>query len=175
MPGNSPGWSNECVVQKVLPGTIRVVERSTMWALCRRGCPCDRQRTGRRACQPARSNRSMQIPSEGPLRRNADTSRNRRHNTVERTSAHRLWACVDPGHLTWAPSAGLHQRPREGARVRSSWVTLEPASALCSGQPHRQGAPPLEQDVDADEYADFTKEYRLQHERITLPTTFNTK
>src|SRR5665647_3159214 len=30
------------------------------------------------------------------------------------------------------------------ARVRSSWVTFEPASASCSGQPHRQGAPPLE-------------------------------
>ena len=61
------------------------------------------------------------------------------------------------------------------ARVRSSWVTFEPLSASCSGQPHRQGAPPLEQDVAADEYADFTKEYGLQHERITLPTTFNTK
>ncbi len=31
------------------------------------------------------------------------------------------------------------------------------------------------QDVAADEYADFTKEYGLHHERITLPTTFNTK
>jgi len=30
------------------------------------------------------------------------------------------------------------------ARVRSSWVTFEPSSASCSGQPHRQGAPPLE-------------------------------
>jgi len=30
------------------------------------------------------------------------------------------------------------------ARVRSSWVTFEPPSASCSGQPHRQGAPPLE-------------------------------
>ena len=26
-----------------------------------------------------------------------------------------------------------------------------------------------------DEYADFTKEYGLHHERITLPTTFNAK
>jgi len=26
-----------------------------------------------------------------------------------------------------------------------------------------------------DEYADFTKECRLQHERILVPTTFNTK
>ena len=45
------------------------------------------------------------------------------------------------------------------ARVRSSWVTFEPLSASCSGQPHRQGAHPLEQDVEAVEYADFTKEY----------------
>jgi len=45
------------------------------------------------------------------------------------------------------------------ARVRSSWVTFEPSSALCSGQPHRQGAPALKQDVAADEYADFTNEY----------------
>jgi len=30
------------------------------------------------------------------------------------------------------------------ARVRSSWVTFEPVSASCSGQPRRQGAPPLE-------------------------------
>jgi len=29
------------------------------------------------------------------------------------------------------------------ARVRSSWVTFEPSSASCSGQPHRQGASPL--------------------------------
>src|SRR5680860_654035 len=83
--------------------------------------------------------------------------------------------CVDPGHLTWAPRAGFHQRPRMGTRVRSSWVTFEPSSASCSGQPHRQGAPPLEQDVAGDEYADFTKEYGCQCERITLPTTFNTK
>src|SRR5665647_426267 len=61
------------------------------------------------------------------------------------------------------------------ARVRSSWVTFEPSSASCSGQPHRQGAPPLEQDVVADEYADFTKEYGLHHERISLPTTFNAR
>ena len=27
-----------------------------------------------------------------------------------------------------------------GARVRSTWVTFELSSALCSGQPHRQGA-----------------------------------
>jgi|GEM_PF-4300215 len=27
----------------------------------------------------------------------------------------------------------------------------------------------------ADVYADFTKEYRLHDERVTLPTTFNTK
>ena len=33
----------------------------------------------------------------------------------------------------------------------------------------------LEQDVDTDRCADFTKEYRPQHERLTLPTTFNTK
>src|SRR5664280_111256 len=57
------------------------------------------------------------------------------------------------------------------AWVSSSWLTFEPLSASpsCSGQPHRQGAPPLEQDVAADEYADFTKEYRLHHGRITLP------
>jgi hypothetical protein len=60
-------------------------------------------------------------------------------------------------------------------RVRSNWVTFEPSSASCSGQPHRQGAPPQEQDVAADEYADFTKEYDLHYERITLPTIFNTK
>jgi len=30
-----------------------------------------------------------------------------------------------------------------GTRVRSSWVTFEPSSASCSGQPRRQGAPPL--------------------------------
>jgi hypothetical protein len=47
-----------------------------------------------------------------------------------------------------------------GARVRSSWATFVPSSAT-SGcrQLHRQRAPPLEWDVAADEYADFTKEY----------------
>mgnify|MGYP000665646433 CR=1 FL=1 len=30
------------------------------------------------------------------------------------------------------------------ARVRSSWVTFEPSSASCFGQPRRQGASPLE-------------------------------
>jgi hypothetical protein len=35
--------------------------------------------------------------------------------------------------------------------------------------------PPLEQDVAAEEFADFTKEYDLHLERITLPTTFNAK
>jgi len=59
------------------------------------------------------------------------------------------------------------------ARVRSSWLTFETSSASCSGQPRRQGASPLEEDVVADVYADFTSEYRLEHERITLPTTFN--
>src|ERR1035437_7311658 len=38
-----------------------------------------------------------------------------------------------------------------------------------------QGAPPLEHEVAVDEYADFTKEYRLQNERMTLPTTFSAK
>ena len=61
------------------------------------------------------------------------------------------------------------------ARVRFGWVTFEPSSASCPVQPHRQGAPPLEQDVRADEYADFTKEYGLHPERITLPTTSNAK
>jgi hypothetical protein len=61
------------------------------------------------------------------------------------------------------------------ARVRSSWVIFEPSSASRCGQPHRQGAPPLERNVAADEYADFTKEYGLHHERITLQTTFNAK
>ena len=61
------------------------------------------------------------------------------------------------------------------ARVRSSWVTFEPSTVSRCRQPRRQGAPPLEQDVDADEDADFTKECSLHHERITLPTTFNTK
>ena len=66
----------------------------------------------------------------------------------------------------------VHDHPRS---ARSGRVTFEPSTVSRCRQPHRQGAPPLEQDVDADEYADFTKEYRLQHERITLPTTFNTK
>jgi len=61
------------------------------------------------------------------------------------------------------------------ARVRFGWVTFEPSSTSCPAQPHRQGAPPLEQVVAADEYADFRKEYGLQHESITLPTTFNAK
>jgi hypothetical protein len=59
------------------------------------------------------------------------------------------------------------------ARVRSNWATFEPSTVSRCRQPRRQGAPPLEYDVEAVKYADFTKEYGLHHERITLPTTFN--
>jgi len=62
----------------------------------------------------------------------------------------------------------VHDHQRSGSL---QLVTLEPSSASCSGQPHRPGAPPLELDVDADEYADFTKEYGPHREGLTLPTT----
>ena len=61
------------------------------------------------------------------------------------------------------------------ARVRSSWVTFEPSTGapISSTPPTR--CPSTEKDVADDEFADFTKEYGLHHERITLPTTFNAK
>jgi len=52
------------------------------------------------------------------------------------------------------------------ARVRSSWVTFETSSASCAGQPHRQGAPPLEYDVAA-------RWIRRLHERIRPPPRKN--
>ena len=52
------------------------------------------------------------------------------------------------------------------ARVRSSWVTFEPLSASCSGQPHRQGGP-------STGIGRRRRRIRRLHERIRLPTRKN--
>jgi len=101
---------------------------------------------------------------------------------VDHTAALRRTARDPPRSLT---ILGLQDSPScwdslmfttTDARIRSRWVTFETSSVSCSGQPHRQDVPLLWNKASSpDEYPDFTKEYGLRHERLTLPTTFNTK
>ena len=66
----------------------------------------------------------------------------------------------------------VHDHRRSGSLQLGHLRTLE-RLVLWSTPPTR--CPTTGTGRNADEYADFTKEYGLHHERITLPTTFNTK
>src|ERR1019366_6558656 len=91
-PGDSQGALLDGVTGCVLPegttGTIRVEERSMMWPLGSVGVRAIINDPARRASQSGRTD-PVQIPSDGPICWNAPSSKDHRHNTDERTSAHR--------------------------------------------------------------------------------------
>lgn len=82
-----------------------------------------------------------------------------------------------PGHVTWAPGSAYTNDLVRGPGFAQLGLrrTLERLVLWSTPVNPTDEAPHWNRTSPPDEYADFTKEYDLQHERITLPTILNTK
>jgi hypothetical protein len=65
-------------------------------------------------------------------------------DTVRLSPSNLLLRLPTGGHHGYRESMARRMFMTTDARVSSSWVTFEPSSASCSGEPHRKGTPPLE-------------------------------